>query len=90
VVDDGVTGLLVPVRDGATLAESIRALGEDPDRRTAMASAAVDRAATEFDERKVVDIVLDTYRRVAGRKRLDRVVRALDVAPGAGQPTEVR
>ena len=81
VVDDGVTGLLVPVRDGAALADAIRALGDDPDRRAAMATAAVERAAAEFDERRVVDIVLDTYRRVAGRKRLDRVVRALDVPP---------
>ncbi|HET6775384.1 MAG TPA: glycosyltransferase, partial [Acidimicrobiales bacterium] len=35
VVDHGVTGLLVPVRDGAALAQAIRALGEDPDRRAA-------------------------------------------------------
>jgi glycosyltransferase involved in cell wall biosynthesis len=89
-----VTGLLVPVRDGAALADAIRALGDDPDRRAAMATAAVERAATTFDERRVVDIVVDTYRRVAGRKRLDRVVRALDVPPerqeAGGQPTEVR
>jgi Glycosyl transferases group 1 len=94
VVDDGVTGLLVPVRDGAALAEAIRALGEDPDRRVDMATAAVARARVEFDERRVVDIVLDSYRRVAGRKRLDRVVRALDVPPelhdAGGHPTEVR
>jgi glycosyltransferase involved in cell wall biosynthesis len=81
VVDHGVTGLLVPVRDGAALADAIRALGDDSDRRAAMATAAVERAAATFDERRVVDIVLDTYRRVAGRKRLDRVVRALDVPP---------
>jgi hypothetical protein len=59
-----------------------------------MATAAVARARAGFDERRVVDIVLDSYRRVAGRKRLDRVVRALDVPPeihNAGdQVTEVR
>ena len=58
-----------------------------------MGRAAVAKAAAEFDERRVVEIVLDTYRRVAGRKRLDEVVRALDVpaAPAerrsAGQPS---
>jgi glycosyltransferase involved in cell wall biosynthesis len=94
VVDHGVTGLLVPVRNGATLAEAIRELGEDPDRRVAMASAAVERATVEFDERRVVDIVLDAYRRVAGRKRLGGVVRALDVPPvlhdAGGRPAELR
>jgi hypothetical protein len=59
-----------------------------------MATVAVARATAEFDERRVVDIVIDTYRRVAGRKRLDRVVRALDVPPErqdtGGQPTELR
>jgi hypothetical protein len=52
------------------------------------------RAAVEFDERRVVDIVLDSYRRAAGRKRLDGVVRALDDPPefqdAGGQPTELR
>jgi glycosyltransferase involved in cell wall biosynthesis len=81
VVDHGVTGLLVPVRDGAALADAVRSLGEDPDRRRRMGEAAVRRAGERFDERQVVDIVLDTYRRVAGRKRLVRVARALDVPP---------
>jgi glycosyltransferase involved in cell wall biosynthesis len=86
VVDHDVTGLLVPVRDGAALAAAVTALGDDADRRAAMGAAAVRRAATHFDERQVVDIVLDTYRRVAGRKRLDRVVQALDAAPRPAAP----
>ncbi|HEX5367223.1 MAG TPA: glycosyltransferase, partial [Acidimicrobiales bacterium] len=88
VVDDGVTGLLVPVRDPEALASAIMALGRDPGRRAAMGAAAARRAADHFDERRVVDVVLDTYRDVAARKRLDRVARALDRAPsldrGAG------
>ncbi|HKY64734.1 MAG TPA: glycosyltransferase family 4 protein, partial [Acidimicrobiales bacterium] len=79
VVDHEVTGLLVPVRDAPALAAAVTALGDDPDRRAAMGAAAVRRAASHFDERRVVDVVLDAYRRVAGRKRLDRVVQALDV-----------
>jgi glycosyltransferase involved in cell wall biosynthesis len=91
VVDDGVTGLLVPPRDGGVLAEAVRALGDDPDRRQRMGEAAVDRARAEFDERRVVEIVVDTYRRVAARKRLTHVIAALDVAASsAGQRTAVR
>jgi glycosyltransferase involved in cell wall biosynthesis len=91
VVDDRVTGLLVPVRDAGALAEAVRALGDDPDRRRRMGDAAAARARAEFDERRVVEIVVDTYRRVAGRKRLTRVVAALDVAaPSADQRTAAR
>ncbi|HET6773783.1 MAG TPA: glycosyltransferase, partial [Acidimicrobiales bacterium] len=78
VVDHDVTGLLVPVRDAAALTAAITALGGDPERRRRMGGAAVERARASFDERRVVDIVLDTYRRVAGRKRLSDVIAALD------------
>jgi glycosyltransferase involved in cell wall biosynthesis len=81
VVDDGVTGLLVPVRDGAALARAIESLGDDADRRRRMGEAAVARAHAEFDEQRVVDIVLDTYRDIARRKRLPRVVAVLDAPP---------
>lgn len=82
VVDDGVTGLLVPVRDPAALAAAIRALGEDEERRRAMGQAAVERALAHFDERRVVEVVLDTYREVAACKGLDGLAAALvDPAP---------
>lgn len=77
VVDHDRTGLLVPVRDGAALAEAILALGEDPDRREAMGKAATQRAQDLFDERKVVRIVLDTYREVAARQGRHDLVAAL-------------
>ena len=83
VVDHDVSGLLVPVRDPAALAEAIRSLGDDAERRKRMGEAAIERAAFHFDENKVVEIVLDTYRRVAGRKRRTAVVTALD-PPAAG------
>ncbi|HEX6570281.1 MAG TPA: glycosyltransferase [Acidimicrobiales bacterium] len=96
VVDDGVTGLLVPLRDAGALADAIRALGDDPDRRLRMGEAADERARERFDERQVVEIVLDTYRQVATRRGLTRVAAALDAAldPATGilppQPTAVR
>ncbi|MGH8773911.1 MAG: glycosyltransferase family 4 protein [Jiangellaceae bacterium] len=76
VVDDGVTGLLVPVRDPARLAAAVGALGEDPSRRALMAAAAVERARTHFDEGRVVDLVMATYQAVSARKGLNLSVRS--------------
>jgi glycosyltransferase involved in cell wall biosynthesis len=61
VVDDGVTGTLVPLRSPAALADALRALGDDPARRAAMGEAGRARACREFDERTVVARVLDAY-----------------------------
>jgi glycosyltransferase involved in cell wall biosynthesis len=86
VVDDGTTGLLVPVRDVPALARAIRSLGDDSERRARMGQAAAARARAEFDERRVVATVLDTYREIARRKGLSRVVAALD-EPGPVSPS---
>jgi glycosyltransferase involved in cell wall biosynthesis len=69
VVDDGVTGILVPLRAPIALAAAIRALGEDEARRVAMGVAAVARARANFDERRIVETVLDSYRRGPTRRR---------------------
>jgi glycosyltransferase involved in cell wall biosynthesis len=71
VVDDGVTGLLVPVRDPSRLASAIAALGADAELRRRMGAAAAQKARSSFDERRVVDIVLSTYADVARRRGLD-------------------
>ena len=68
VVENGRTGLLVPVGDAAALGGAIAELAHDPARRVTMAAAARDRAQNHFDERHVVDTVLDTYRDVARHK----------------------
>ena len=67
IVDDGVTGSLVPVDDPAALVEALRAL-QDPGRRRALGTAARARARQHFDERRVVETVLHAYRRVARQK----------------------
>jgi glycosyltransferase involved in cell wall biosynthesis len=79
VVDDGVTGLLVPVQAPVALAAAIAELGADPGRRAAMGTAAVARAAEHFDERRVVALVMDTYR-TAGPRRSRRRDPGQDVA----------
>jgi alpha-maltose-1-phosphate synthase len=48
VVDDGVTGLLVPSGDPASLAEALNVLLRDPGRAEAMGLAGRERAVTEF------------------------------------------
>jgi glycosyltransferase involved in cell wall biosynthesis len=70
VVDHGVTGLLVPVRDRTALTGALRSVIDDPEGRATMGKAGRALAAERFDERRVVDIVMQTYRDVAVRKGL--------------------
>jgi glycosyltransferase involved in cell wall biosynthesis len=70
VVDNGRNGLLVPVRDATALVAALRSLGDDEVRRSAMALAARAIAEERFDERDVVNRVLDTYCEVAARKQV--------------------
>jgi len=69
VVDDGRTGRLVPVRSAEALRGALVALAHDPGLRRRWGAAARRKALVEFDERVVVERVLDTYRAIAARKR---------------------
>ena len=69
VVDDGATGLLVPVRDAAALAEGIAALVSDPARRRAMGRAARAKALREFDQQQVIATTLGVYETLLRRRR---------------------
>jgi glycosyltransferase involved in cell wall biosynthesis len=64
VVVDGVTGLLVPVRDVAALAVGIAALVENAPRRQALGRAGRLLAERKFDERAVFAKVVATYQRL--------------------------
>ena len=63
VVDDGVTGLLVPVERSRPLARAIVQLATAPGTRSAMSQAAVRRAHKHFDQNRVIDLTLDVYKR---------------------------
>jgi glycosyltransferase involved in cell wall biosynthesis len=54
VVDEGVTGLLVPPADPAALADAMVAIGSDPDRCDRMGRAGRRRAEERFDVRRMV------------------------------------
>ena len=66
VVDDGVTGLLIPKADSAAAAVAISALVGDAERRSAMSVAAVERSVRQFDQQHVIDITLAAYRDLLG------------------------
>jgi glycosyltransferase involved in cell wall biosynthesis len=68
-VQDGVTGLVVPKGDAPALATAISALLRDPERRARMGAAAAARAASMFDEDRVVASLLDAYEGLAGGRR---------------------
>jgi glycosyltransferase involved in cell wall biosynthesis len=70
IVEPDRTGTLVPQQDSAALAAALRAL-DDPATRARMGAAGRRRAKDRFDERRVVETVLSTYREVARRKGVD-------------------
>jgi glycosyltransferase involved in cell wall biosynthesis len=66
VVEDGRTGLLVPVRDAAALESAIDRLAGDGALRRRMGQAAAAKAQDEFDQRRVIARTLDAYGRLNG------------------------
>lgn len=72
VVDDGVTGLLVPVRDGAALAAALASLAGDAPRRRAMSAAARAKAERDFDQQRVIAITLEVYRSLLPGRQVSR------------------
>ena len=70
VVESEVTGLLVPPRDPERLAAAIWRLASDAELRGRMGETSAHRAKLHFDEAKVVETVMGTYRRLARRKGL--------------------
>jgi glycosyltransferase involved in cell wall biosynthesis len=64
VVDDGVTGLLVPPGDAGALAGAITEVTKSAEMRAHMGAAARARAERLFDERRVIEITLGVYERL--------------------------
>ena len=66
VVDDGRTGMLVPVRDGDALATAVATLSDSPERRSAMGTASRAKALREFDEQATIEQILTCYAALLG------------------------
>ena len=64
IIEEGVTGLIVPTGDIADLADAMRCLGGDPDLRRRMGAAATARVSCLFTIPAMVEGTLATYRRV--------------------------
>jgi glycosyltransferase involved in cell wall biosynthesis len=67
VVEDGVTGLVVPRGDPAALARAIGSLLADPDRRREMGQAGRARALRLFDWDRTAEQFEQLYREVGAR-----------------------
>jgi len=61
VVQDGITGLVVPPRDPQALAEAIRSMLDDPQRRADMGCAARARVEAEFTLEQMIAQVQAVY-----------------------------
>ncbi|MDW7992467.1 MAG: glycosyltransferase [Anaerolineae bacterium] len=66
VVQDGVTGLVVPPRDPQALAAALRNLLENPDLRQRMGEAGRARVEAEFTQERMIAQVERAYREVLG------------------------
>jgi glycosyltransferase involved in cell wall biosynthesis len=66
IVQDGVTGMLVPPGDRSLLAEAISRLGSDRAMRIEMGDEARRRAVSDFSLKKMVDKTIDVYAEVLG------------------------
>jgi len=64
VVEDGVTGILVPPGDPKALAEAIVCLLRDPDLRRRMGQAGRERVLAEFTVDQVIEQTLNVYEQV--------------------------
>ena len=65
IVEDGVSGLLVPVGDPAALAAAAVRLLEDRELRERLAAAGAERARTVFPFERQVDAYVEWYRELA-------------------------
>ncbi len=67
VIVPGETGFVIPARDPARLAESLRVLLKDAALRTRMGVAGRDRVIRDFQERDMVQKTIEVYRRLLPR-----------------------
>lgn len=68
VVEDGITGLLVPPRDAPALVDAVARLACDPGLRASMGRDAISKANREFDQRRVIAATIAVYEELLDRK----------------------
>ena len=70
VVEDGVTGVLVPPRDSEAIADALIRLLRDPDLRERMGRAGQERVRAEYSIDRIVSETLAVYDSVIGNSRI--------------------
>lgn len=75
-VEPGVTGELVPPRDPAAVADAVRGLIEDPERRAAYGRAGRRRAVERYDWRQVVEQTESVYEALTAASSLQLATEA--------------
>ena len=69
VVDEGVNGFLVPVKDYKSLAKKIEILIDNPQMRKEFGKKSREKAVKEFDIKAVVDKYLAVYEEILGSEK---------------------
>jgi glycosyltransferase involved in cell wall biosynthesis len=72
VVDDGVTGYVVPTHDAKSMAEAIVHLLRDPDLRARMGAAGLTRVRERFSLERMIEATRAVYQRVANSALVER------------------
>jgi glycosyltransferase involved in cell wall biosynthesis len=83
VVDHQRTGLLVPVRDAAALANAIETLVADEQLRQRLGVAAARKARADFDQTRIIATTLATYERCLSDLPINTTAPARPVTPTA-------
>ncbi len=73
VVDDGKSGILVPLHDIDKLTSAIKRLIDNNKLRQEMGQAGFAKARREFDEQRVCNIVVNTYRELLAKKDISEI-----------------
>ena len=88
VVDEGINGYLVPVQSPRELAGALARISADPGLRAEMGAASRRIALERFDEDRVVQIVMDSYRSGLKRKGMGHLLPP--GLSGDARPSEIR
>src|SRR5262249_41673946 len=68
IVEDGVTGLIVPIGDASAIADRIVALSASPQRCRQLGQAGRERVARRYRVDGLAERLIDIYRSIAARK----------------------